>query len=242
MRISWRRVLPVWILLFSFLIAIFNTAWSADIYVQDRAEILSPEVARRINQLGAALEQATPGAQVVVMTLPSLEGKPISQIAVEEFRRLGIGSKEHNNGVLFVIAPNEREVRIEVGYGLEGAIPDGKAGRILDESVLPYFRQGDYNRGIENGYRRLVEEVAREYQVKNLVQPVEPEQKESRKNITIAYIIAGLLLLDVLFNRARITRLLMDLFFYAAIFGGGRRGGGGFGGGSSGGGGAEKRW
>jgi len=226
---------------------LLGPAGAAEIYVQDQAGIISPKVARRINQLGAALEQATPGAQVVVMTVPSLSGKPISQVAVEEFRRLGIGSKEHNNGVLFLIAPSEREVRIEVGYGLEGAIPDGKAGRILDEDVLPYFRAGDYNRGIENGYRRLVEEVAREYKVTNLAAPLEKKASGKSSNTAIAYVIAALLLLDILFNRARITRFLMEMFFYAAAFGGRRGGGGGFGGGgfgggSSGGGGAERRW
>ena len=79
------------------------------------------------------------------------------------FRQFGIGDKEKNNGLLILIALEERKSRIEVGYGLEGVLPDGKTGRIQDEYMIPYFKDNNFDEGILNGYKALFKEVANEY-------------------------------------------------------------------------------
>jgi uncharacterized protein len=132
-------------------------------YVMDAANIIPADVEARISALSARIETSTPGAQIAVVTVASLEGLTIEEYAEELFDELGVGSDELDNGVLFVIAPNEREMRIEVGYGLEGAIPDPLAGRIMDEDVLPRFADGEMAAGIEAGHARLAGLVAAEY-------------------------------------------------------------------------------
>ena len=102
------------------------------IYVQDFADVLSADEENQLKSIGRNLEDQTT-AQVAVLTVNTIGDKPITEYANEAFRQYGIGSKEENNGVLLVLAMNENQIRIEVGYGLEGRIPDGKAGRILDD-------------------------------------------------------------------------------------------------------------
>ena len=101
------------------------------------------------------------GAQVAVVTLSSLEDEPLEEVALGILREWGLGDKEKNNGVLILVVPAERQSRIEVGYGLEGALPDGKTGRIQDEHMIPSFQQEDYDRGILQGYQAIISEVGR---------------------------------------------------------------------------------
>jgi uncharacterized protein len=133
-------------------------------YVMDEAGIIPPDVESRIEVLSARIETSTPGAQIAVVTVASLDGRPIEDYAERLFDELGIGAKDLDNGVLLIVAVSEREVRIEVGYGLEGAIPDPVAGRVLDEDVIPRFRDGDMAGGIEAGHARLAGLVAAEYE------------------------------------------------------------------------------
>ncbi len=137
---------------------------TANIYVQDYAKIITPETERQIQSIGKSLANKTK-AQLVVVTVPSLEGAAIGDYALALFRSWGIGDKQKNNGVLLLVALKERKSRIEVGYGLEGALPDAKTGRIQDEYMIPYFKQGNYDKGILNAYSVLVNEVANEYKV-----------------------------------------------------------------------------
>src|SRR4030095_6701243 len=111
-----------------------------DIYVQDFANVLTQEEEHQLKRLGRNLEDQTT-AQVAVLTVETTGDKIITEFANEAFRQYGIGSKEKDNGVLLVLAIDDRQVWIEVGYGLEGRIPDGKAGRILDEVAVPYLKE-----------------------------------------------------------------------------------------------------
>ena len=96
------------------------------------------------------------------MTVPSLEGIPVEDYAVRLFKEWGIGQAKQDNGVLVLVAPNEREMRIEVGYGLEGILPDGLAGQIIRDQFIPRFRDNDYNGGIRDGVARVVEIVEKQ--------------------------------------------------------------------------------
>ncbi len=113
--------------------------YSGDIYVQDFADMISPQLEVELKGAARVLEDKTT-AQISVVTISSLEGNDIEGYANELFRKWGLGDKEQENGVLFLIAQKEQRFRIEVGYGLEGRINDAKAGDIL-RRIAPYFQE-----------------------------------------------------------------------------------------------------
>lgn len=214
-----------------------------NIYVQDYADVISPNSEKIIYSLGRELDAKTT-AQVTVLTLPTLDGEPIESYTLNVLRSWGIGNKDKNNGVLIVVATQDRQSRIEVGYGLEGALPDGLTGRIQDQTMLPFFREEQYDKGIVNGYAATAATVAQEYNVKlNGVSYNPPAQKQQSDSLPLwAELLLGaavlvLLIIDNLFFGGFITRMLIF-----SLFRGGRGGGGGFGGGSGGGGGSSRRW
>lgn len=125
--------------------------------VVDAANLLSPEAEARLTGKLAGLEQRTGGTQLVVATIPDLEGYDIADYGYRLGRQWGIGQKESNSGALLIVAPNERRVRIEVGYGLEPVLTDALSLLIIDEKIRPAFRAGDFPGGIEAGVDTLVE-------------------------------------------------------------------------------------
>lgn len=133
-----------------------------EFYVNDSANLLSAETEDYIINMNKTLEKQT-GAQIVVVTVQNLEGQSLEEYATELFRDYGIGDKEKNNGVLLLCAYEERQFRIEVGYGLEGTLTDGKTGRIQDEYIIPYLKENNFNDGIRNGFNAVLKEVENEY-------------------------------------------------------------------------------
>lgn len=123
--------------------------------VNDAAGILSAAVEERLTRKLAALEVRTKH-QLVVATTPSLSGKEIAEYSLETARRWGIGRKRYNDGVVLLVAPNDRKVRIEVGYGLEKTLTNPESQRIIDEAMLPDFREGRLAQGIEAGTDVLI--------------------------------------------------------------------------------------
>ena len=130
--------------------------------VVDAANLLDARAARALSDALAAHEQAS-SDQVVVATVPSLEGYAIADYANRLGRAWGIGTAENDNGVLLLVAPNERGVRIEVGYGLEGALTDALSSIIIRREILPAFRGGDYTTGIEAGVASILAAIEGEY-------------------------------------------------------------------------------
>ena len=126
--------------------------------VVDDADLLGPEQEARLAAQSAELEKAT-GHQLVVVTIPSLHGQDIATFGVDLGRRWGVGRKDVDDGVLLIVAPNERKARIEVGYGLEKALRDEEAGRILRDAILPAFRAGDMPKGIAAGVDGIISEI-----------------------------------------------------------------------------------
>ena len=119
-------------------------------WVTDMAGELSAETVAQLNQKIDAVHQSH-GIEMAVVVIRSLDGTTVEDMAEKIFNRWGIGKKGKDNGLLFLWATGDRKVRIEVGYGLEGLIPDGKAGAILDTYVIPRFRDGEFERGVIAG-------------------------------------------------------------------------------------------
>jgi uncharacterized protein len=126
--------------------------------VVDAANVLPPDVEARIDQKLAALETQS-RRQLVVATLPDLQGYEISDYGYQLGRAWGIGSKEKNDGALLIVAPKERKLRIEVGYGLEGTLTDGLSSLIINQAIVPKFKQGDMPGGIEAGVDAIVHQL-----------------------------------------------------------------------------------
>jgi uncharacterized membrane protein YgcG len=137
---------------------------SSGIYVQDYAGVISAPVRNYLQQLGRQLDQKTT-AQLVVVTVKSLNGAPLEEYSLKLLRDWGIGNKEKNNGVLMLVSTGDRKSRIEVGYGLEGKLTDSLTGKIQDQYMIPYFRNGTYEEGIAKGYEALARSIAREYNI-----------------------------------------------------------------------------
>lgn len=225
-----------------------------EFFVNDFAGVLDTTDEQYIQLAAVQLQEATT-AQVVVVTIQNLQGEPLEDYAYQLFKQWGIGTAEQNNGVLILVAIDDRQSRIEVGYGLEGALPDGKTGRIQDEYMIPYFKENDYGSGIRNGFLAIVQEVYNEYGIEpgSLDMPYAGERtkasdSDTAKGILIVIVII-VLLIDWIFLRGRITRFFLAASMYSRHGGGfrggsNRGGGGGFsgGGGRSGGGGSSRGW
>lgn len=138
---------------------------TSDFYINDYAKLLNSNTQNYIININKKLYDLT-GAQIVVVTVPNLEGDSLEEYATRLFRNFGIGDKNKNNGVLLLLALEEREFRIEVGYGLEGCLNDAKTGRIQDEYIIPYLKNNQWDEGIRNGFNAILEEVSAEYGIR----------------------------------------------------------------------------
>lgn len=127
--------------------------------VVDQADLLSPAQETALSAKLQALEEQHTD-QFVVVTLRSLQGEEIEDYGVALGRHWGIGQKGANNGVMLIVAPNERKVRIEVGYGLEGILTDALSSQIIQGKILPRFRENDYPGGINAGADAIIEQLS----------------------------------------------------------------------------------
>lgn len=220
--------------------------------VVDDAHILSPQTQAELTQELTALQQKT-SRQLVVVTLPSLQGYDIADYGYQLGRAWGVGQKQTNNGALFIIAPNDRKVRVEVGYGLEGVLTDAISNVILQREVLPRFRQGDMQGGVAAGTRALIEQLSldtstAEQRAAEAQQQQAQQQTYARRvrghgnpiaGIVVLFVIIWVIM-GVLRGGGGLGGFLGGMFL-GSMLGGGRRyddwSGGGWGGGGGGGGG-----
>ncbi len=209
--------------------------------VVDDAHVLPADEQARLTQKLADLESRT-SRQLVVVTVPSLQGDDIADYGYKLGRQWQIGQKGTNNGTLFIIAPTEHQTRIEVGYGLEGVLTDAVTSVIIQSQVLPRFKAGDIPGGVEAGTDALIEQMAAD--------PSQAEQKAAAAKAQVeaqdaqpAYHYR---------HRSSPFGFIFPLIFVFVVFGGlfgrGRRGGGGLwpllflGGMMGGGGGRDDDW
>lgn len=190
-------------------------------YVYDGAQVLTQETEQYILKASQELESKT-GAQIVVVTIPSLEGEALEEYATDLFRQWGIGDSEKNNGLLLLCAVEDRQFRVEVGYGLEGDLPDGKTGRLQDTYIIPLLRENEFDAGIKNGYSAFLQEVAAVYDVSitgETAVSYEDEDDGDSPAIIICIIIAVVLssLCRVFFLKKKDPHLAMVFWLAEAV-------------------------
>lgn len=228
-------------------------------YVNDFAGILSNENKGAITALIGELERKTT-AQIAVVTVGTVQPLDIEGYAVRLFEKWGIGQKGKDNGVLLLVAVRDRKVRIEVGYGLEGAIPDALAKVIIEDYIVQSFKAGDYNAGVAKGTVAISKLVAKEYDVTlsefgTLPAGTPMPKKQTPLGAFLEFIFTLFIILLILSLRMGFFWWWLLIpgsyrrrggYWYGGGFGGnsgGFSGGfGGFGGGFSGGGGASGGW
>ena len=216
-------------------------------WVNDFAGVIEPLYNEKISAVINELKKKT-ASEVSVVTLKTLNGDSIEKVSTELFESYGIGQKGKDNGVLIIASIEDKKVRIEVGYGLEGVLPDGVVGGILDSYILPEFKKGEYGKGLMLGTMAVAYKIAKEQGVELTGGNIRPAKQQNEKPSLLKVIlnIALFILLAVVF----INNPMLFLLFLG-MGGGGRGGGfgggfgggsGGFGGGMSGGGGSSRGW
>lgn len=207
--------------------------------VNDYANLLSSNQKSQIEGWLSQFEQQTT-TQVVLLTTKSLDGSDIESYSMAVVEKWKIGQAGKDNGVLLLVAPTEKKVRIEVGYGLEGALTDAESSRIIRGAILPAFKSGNFFAGIVGGLDGVMKATQGEYTAPVQKRGYEHKGKQS---------VAGTIFMVVIFLILISTRTGRTILFYSLLFGGmggGRSsgGGGGFGGGGGGfgGGGASGGW
>lgn len=205
-------------------------------YVTDKADLLPPRTELQLEHFLEDFERSD-STQVAVVTVPTLAGRNLEQYSIELAQNSGLGQRGRDNGVLLLIARQERQVRIEVGKGLEGRLTDLLAGRIIDQEIVPQFRQGAYADGVLAGVTAICAAVRGEYQ--------DSSRKAKKERDPLSLLLVLLFLAPALLPRG--SRRSGGFWIGGGGFGGssgGSSGGGGFsgGGGSFGGGGASGNW
>ncbi|HDZ61921.1 MAG TPA: TPM domain-containing protein [Nitrospirae bacterium] len=247
------------LLLFMFL-CLFAVTTSAEVslpdrpsnYVVDLAGIINDNVESDLNRYLMELEQKTT-AQMVVLTIQSLEGESLEDLSLQiAHDKWKLGQKGKDNGVLLLVSLQDRKYRFEIGYGLEGVLPDSFVGQIGRDYLVPYFREGDYSKGIFTASLAVVSTISSDAGVEITGMPKlrassRYGSRQRGKPSILSTIFSILFFIGLIYLFIKHPRLLLLLFMFS-MMGGGRRsgwgGGGGFsgGGGGFGGGGASGGW
>lgn len=220
-------------------------------YVNDFAGVLDPSTIAQLNSICQQVDEKA-HAQIAVVTIKSLDGSDIENYAVALFKQWGIGAKATDHGVLILLATQDRRYRVEVGYGLEPILPDGKVGGFGREAV-PLLKQNDYNGAVSLLTMRVADAIAQDAGVQ--LTGARPRAPAARQEPDKGLSVVGIIVLVVIFLILVSTPFGRLLLFSMLLggrgggggyggggFGGGGGGFGGFGGGSSGGGGASGSW
>ncbi|MCX6605773.1 MAG: TPM domain-containing protein [Acidobacteria bacterium] len=237
------------------------SGWALDLgklvpqgYVNDYANVIPASQREALERYCAAVEKAT-GAQMALVTIPTLEGEPVEDVANSLYRRWGIGKKGKDEGLLLLLVVGDRRTRLEVGYGLEPILPDGSAGSVLRE-MRPALREGAYGDALIAASHYLGTRIAKAKNVEveggATPEPVQRRKKEGAVPLWLM-IVGGIFFLYLLGSGNLGALWLLGSIFSGRGGGGGGGGGGfgggggaggfgGFGGGDSGGGGSSSDW
>ena len=184
-----------------------------DGYVTDHAGVLSPQTKSKLESALRAYENKTSN-QVVVAIFKSLEGGALEDFSIKLAEAWKVGQSEKDNGVILLVFKDDRKIRIEVGYGLEGALPDALAGQIIGQVITPYFKKGDYEAGVLAGISGIIKATQGEYKAvrqssygrSNYRRPLTPEEAEALRKKGLVFLAGASIFLLILF--------IADLFRY----------------------------
>lgn len=222
--------------------------------INDFANVISPQYEQKLAQVTDELLRKT-DVPVVVVTMPDIGGEDYNEYANRLYAAWGIGKKGEDRGVLIFVTLKERKMRIETGYGMEGLIPDGLAGEIRDQYIIPYLKRNQFGEGLLNGTLAIASIIAKDARV-SLTGQIPLKRPPVKRRSGLSSLVVLLLFFLVLFSMGRrrggLWPLLLLMFMgrgggyyggygrsgYGGSFGGFGGGFGGFGGGLSGGGGA----
>lgn len=215
--------------------------------IHDEAHVLSPGFVSQLEQILKAHEDSTSN-QIAILIIPTLDGYPIEDYTLKVAEAWKLGKKGNDNGVLLFVAINDRKVRIEVGYGLEGPLPDAVCNQIIRNEMAPYFRQDNYEGGVLAATQAIVKAIAGEYHDRSPV-----ARKKTRGGSLFGALVVLIIIIIISSLRNRGNRgggWTSGGGWYGGGFGGGGGGwssgggGGGFsgGGGGFGGGGSSGSW
>ena len=217
--------------------------------INDFAGVISPRYTQSMESLAREVLEKT-RTSVVVVTMKEIGGEDSADYANRLYEAWGVGAKGEDKGVLIFLAVQERKIRIETGYGVEGILPDGLVGDILDRYVIPSLKEGDYDKGLSSGMIAVASVIAKDAGVSLTGAPQTHRQPTSRQEegSGIFSLIMLLIVMSLLLG-TRQGRRMLPFILLMLLMGGGRGGGGfggfsggfgGFGGGMSGGGGAGR--
>ncbi|MBF0254756.1 MAG: TPM domain-containing protein [Candidatus Omnitrophica bacterium] len=200
-----------------------SSAWALEIprrpdnYVTDKAELISAPTESRLNAYLREVEAKTTN-QIVVVTFPGLEGESLEDFSIRLAEVWKIGQKGRDNGVIFLIFRDDRKMRIEVGYGLEGTLPDALAGQIIAQVVRPYFADGKYEEGIAAGVTAIVRASEGEYRAArreaagSYQRPLTPEEMAALRaqmrvaGVLVLFLVAIFFVVDFFRYRTYVTQ------------------------------------
>ncbi|MCI0509285.1 uncharacterized protein C8E00_102322 [Chromohalobacter marismortui] len=215
--------------------------------VVDQADLLDASTEKELSGMLAAHEDAS-SEQVVVVTLPDLQGVPIEQYGYQLGRHWGIGQQGEDNGALLIVSMADRDVRIEVGYGLEGRLTDAQSSAIITQTIIPAFREGDYATGIIQGTKAIIKVLGGDPMADAPAVGAAPEHDKARDvgGASVAFFVMLMIVMAIVRGiggggrggrRRGRGGLLGGVLLGGAMGGGVGGGGGGLGGGGFGGGG-----
>jgi len=161
--------------------------------VNDYAGLLTPSTAKQLEQALLAFEQSE-STQIVVLTVNSLEGESLEDFSMQVAEAWKVGQKDLDNGALLLISKNDRKIRIEVGYGLEGSLTDMISGRIIRNVIVPAFRSGNFDQGVANGVAAMMAAVKGEFQA----QPVKRQPRGRESSVSFIPLIVFIFLITQL--------------------------------------------
>jgi uncharacterized protein len=225
-------------------------------YVNDFAGVLSPQTVQSLNMLCGQLDHRA-NAQIAIVTIHSLDDDDIDDFATRLEEKWKVGRKGSDRGLLLLLAVNDHKYRIEVGYGLEGILPDGKVGSI-GRTMVPYLQQGNYDQAVTVAMQQIAQVIAADsniqldpqWSARAAVRTQAPQQLTGKQILIGLVVLVIIIIVIVKLGGGGLLWFIAGMFFGGGGGGGGQWGGGGgggdgfggFGGGSSGGGGASGSW
>ncbi len=214
-------------------------------YVTDLAGMVNPEAESALNEYLKRFEQRTT-VQIFILTVQNLQGEPIEELSIRVAHDMWkIGQADKDNGVLLLVSLQDREMRLEIGYGLEGAVTDALSRRIIEQDMVPFFRQGDYSNGIISAVGTLTRTIAADAGIEfdaaaapSVPRTTAPRESRNEEATPVQKIFSVFLVIAGIFLFIKYPRLFLLLLLMSGRGGrGGWSGGGGFSGGGFGGGG-----